>query len=445
MKYSTVLSLTAIFTGYVLADTPPTCSTTGDNTPITSSCCPRAPSKRLRRSARAIFARTDSPTCPTPQFYGDSCCTHEFAKPTLDTSTFNLQCGANGVADIVNDAVKVEIVGCDTAEDLTKDTCILKISSTPAGTITDTHLEISTSIWTLTKFPTKDPASWSYNSYCVKSTGVCQVPFNKIGDGVSALCDKKLYIAYHTSTTDGTTSKTCTGDGTLIPGQPGNRWWEFLTLDFTCPKTCDGWCCCEQPQMPPPSDCSGSGTAFAKPPSNADQQTLKDLNCGRWGWWNLISGSSYEARLLVGAGNNVGGTDVGKVVVSKCSSDPSRLTVTYTLDSPYKLTEVHVDLRCQSITKMSTGSTGTGGYPCSPGSYNVFKGAPDGKMCPASTGQSSWAITCIDPALYDDGKNLGYTCTSTTSPMYAIFHASVYNGDAGCPVGSCDNTDAGGS
>jgi len=270
------------------------------------------------------------------------------------------------------------------------------------------------------------------------------VPFNKIGDGVSALCDKKLYIAYHTSTSDGTTSKTCTGDGTLIPGQPGNRWWEYLTLDFTCPKVCDRWCCCEKPETPPPPpDCSVSGTAFAKPPSNADQQTLQGKGCGRWGWWNVFSGSSYEARLLVGAGNNVGGTDVGKVVVSKCTTDASKLTVAYTLDSPYKLTEVHVDLRCQEITQKSTGKDGTQGYPCAPGQYNVFKGASDGKMCPANTGQSSYTISCIDPQLYDDGDNLGYTCTSTKDPMYAIFHASVYNSGEGCTAGSCDNTDAG--
>jgi hypothetical protein len=74
------------------------------------------------------------------------------------------------VADIVNDAVKVEIVGCDAEADLTKDTCYLMISSTPAGSITDTHLEVSTTQWTSTKYPTKDPASWSYTSYCVKGT-----------------------------------------------------------------------------------------------------------------------------------------------------------------------------------------------------------------------------------------------------------------------------------
>ncbi|KAF4454052.1 hypothetical protein F53441_3368 [Fusarium austroafricanum] len=443
MKYFIVLGLTAIFTGYALATSPLSCSTPGENTPITSSCCPRDPAKRLRRSAREIFARTDSPTCPTPQYYGDSCCTHEFAKPTLDKGTFNLQCGANGVADIVSNAVKVEIVGCDTAGDLDKDTCYLMISSTPAGTITDTHLEISTTPWSSTKYPTKDPASWTYTSYCGKTTGICQLPLKKIGDGASALCGNKLYIAYHTSTSDRTTSKTCTGDGTLIPGQPGNRWWEYLTLGFTCPKECDRWCCCQQPDTPPPSDCSVSGTAFAKPPSNADQQTLQGKGCGRWGWWNVFSGSSYEARLLVGAGNNVGGTDVGKVVVSQCTTDANKLTVTYTLDAPYKLTEVHVDLRCQPITKKVTGRDGTSGYPCAPGQYNVFKGASDGKMCPASTGKSRYTISCIDPQLYDDGDNLGYTCTSTTDPMYAIFHASVYNSGAGCAVGSCDQTDAG--
>jgi hypothetical protein len=44
--------------------------------------------------------------------------------------------------------------------------------------------------------------------------------------------------------------------------------------------------------------------------------------------------------------------------------------------------------------------------------------------------------------LYDDDDNLGYTCTSTTSPMYAILHPSVYKSGEGCTVGSCDKTDA---
>lgn len=443
MKYSTAIGLMAIFAGYALAANP-TCTTSGDTSPINSSCCPRTPLKRSKRSPREIFARTDDPpTCSTPTFYPDSCCTHQFLKPQLVKDTFNLQCGANGVADVFANAVKVEIVGCDSEADLTLDTCYLMISSTPPGTITDTHLEISTTPWTSTHYPTQDPASWSYTSSCGKNTGVCQVPLKQIPGGATALCDKSLYVAYHTSTTDSTSSRTCTGDGTLIPGQPGRRWWEYLTLSFTCPLACDAWCCCEQPQQP--SDCGGTGTAFAKPPSNAEQQRLNDVGCQRWGWTNTIATYPYTARLLVGAGNNVGGKDVGKVVVTKCATDDSKLTVTYTLDSPYLLNEVHVDLRCSPI--VSKGAQGsTAGYPCAPGLYNVFNAAPDGRLCPASTGKSSWTISCIDPLVYDDSaanKDFGYTCTSTQSPMYGIFHASVYNSNQGCPVKTCSDTDAG--
>ncbi|PTD06341.1 hypothetical protein FCULG_00011777 [Fusarium culmorum] len=405
MKYSTVLSLTAVFTGYVLADTPATCSTTGDNTPIKSGCCPRDPSKRLRRSAREIFARTDSPTCPTPKFYGDSCCTHEFAKPTLDQGTFNLQCGANGVADIVNDAVKVEIVGCDTADDLTKETCILKISSTPAGSISDTHLEISTSAWTSTKYPTKDPASWSYTSYCVKTTGVCQVPFNKIGDGASALCDKKLYIAYHTSTSDGTTSKTCTGDGTLIPGQPGSRWWEYLTLDFTCPKTCDGWCCCEKPVTPPPpsTQVCGIGTAFgyADGAKNLNGNPVGPAVCdtaNRWGWYFATSETSLSGTLIVGAGGNdlTKGTTVGTWSATITGPD-----ITFKYDLYDDNTNGHFDLSSVHVYASCTAPT-----TCAPGTF-TFK---DDTL----TGSSDTSYTKTFSVA-------GGTC----STYYLIFHASV--------------------
>ncbi|KAG7413796.1 hypothetical protein Forpe1208_v008347 [Fusarium oxysporum f. sp. rapae] len=406
MKCSTVLSLTATFTGYVLADTPPTCSTTGDNTPITSTCCPRAPSKRLRRSAREIFARADSPTCPTPEFYGDSCCTHEFAKPTLSQGTFNLQCGANAAADTVKDAVKVEIVGCDTVDDLTKDSCYLMISSTPAGTITDTHLEISTTAWTSTKYPTKDPASWSYNSYCVKTTGVCQVPFNKIGDGASALCDKSLYIAYHTSTTDGTTSKTCTGDGTLIPGQPGNRWWEYLTLSFTCPQTCDGWCCCPSNQPPSTQVCPlgtamGYGDGAINLNGNPVGPALSGQGCNRWGWYFTPSKASLQAGisgdLIVGAGGN----DVNKgtyVGTWSATLVGSQLNFEYHLyddntKGHFDLAEVHVYAACVVPSK------------CAPGQYTFVD--------ETLTGNSDTSFMHSIPV---DG---------TCSTYYLIFHAKV--------------------
>jgi len=403
MKYSTVLSLTAVFTGYVLADAPPTCKTTGDNIPIKSSCCPRNPAaKRLRRSAREIFARTDAPTCETPKFYGDSCCTHEFAKPTLDKGTFNLQCGANGVADIVNDAVKVEIIGCDSADDLDKDTCILKISSTPASSIKDTHLEISTSPWTADNYPDQAPSKWSYTSYCVAKTGVCQVPLNKIG-GASALCDKPLYIAYHAATSEG---KTCTGDGSLIPGQPGKRWWEYLTLDFKCPKVCDGWCCCEKPVVePPPTETKvcDIGTAFgygtgAKTLNGDDGGSAVCKNANRWGWYFETSATSLSGKLIVGAGGNdlEKGTVVGTWSSEKTGSD---ITVTYTLyddntNGHFDLSSVHVQASCDKPTT------------CAPGQFTFT----DDNLSGSS-----------DTSYTKTFKIDGGSC----STYYLIFHASV--------------------
>lgn len=404
MKYSTILSLTAIFTGYVLADTPPTCGTTGSNIPVKPGCCPKAPAKRLRRSAREIFARTDSPTCPTPAFYGESCCTREFAKPTLVSSTFNLQCGANGAADIVNGAVKVEIVGCNTADDLDgEDTCILKVSSTPAGTITDTHLEISTSAWTGTEYPGNAPASWTYTSYCDKTTGVCQVPFKKIKGGVSTLCDKKLYIAYHASTTDGTTSKTCTGDGTLIPGQSGKRWWEYLTLDFICPQTCVDWCCCEQPEQPEPPKPStktcGMGTAFGYANGAKNLNGLAACDANRWGWYFATSQTSLNGKLIVGAGGNdlTKGTPVG---TWSSEVEGSNIKFKYELydddtNGHFDLSSVHVYASC---TEPAT---------CAPGRF-TFK--DDDSL----TGSSDTSF-----------PNTVKVAAGTCSTYYLIFHATI--------------------
>ncbi|KAL5627208.1 hypothetical protein FOBRF1_001551 [Fusarium oxysporum] len=413
MKYSTVLSLTATFTGYVLADTPPTCSTTGDNTPITSTCCPRAPSKRLRRSAREIFARADSsPTCPTPDFYPDSCCTRQFAKPHLEIATFNLQCGANEATDTVDDAVKVDIVGCDTEADLTKDTCYLMISSTPVGSITDTHLEISTTQWTSTDHPTIDPASWSFTSYCVKETGVCQVPLNKIPGGATALCDKSLYVAYHISTLDDTTEKTCTGDGTLIPGQPGNRWWEYLTLTFTCPQTCNGWCCCLSTQTPSTKVCplgTAMGYKYGVNPNpmpinlngNPVGPALSDNSCKRWGWYFTPSKASLQAgisgNLIVGAGGNDvnKGKDVGTWSAILVGSQLNFEYHLYDDDSKghFDLAEVHVYAACVKPSK------------CSPGQYTFVD--------ETLTGNS------------DTSFMHSITVDGTCSTYYLIFHAKV--------------------
>jgi hypothetical protein len=294
-------------------------------------------------------------------------------------------------------------VGCNTADDLTKDTCILKVSSTPAGSITDTHLEISTYAWTSTNHPDNAPASWTYTSHCDKTTGVCQVPFNKIGDGVSALCDKKLYIAYHASTSDGTTSKTCTGDGALIPGQPGKRWWEYLTLDFACPQTCDGWCCCEQPEPPTPSTkvCDiGTAFGYSEGAKNLNGNPVGPAVCdaNRWGWYFATSQTSSSGTLIVGAGGNdlTKGTAVGTWSATIAGSS---ITFKYELyddntHGHFDLSSVHVYASCTAPTT------------CAPGKL-TFK---DDSL----TGSSDTSYT----------KTFS-VASGTCSTYYLIFHATV--------------------
>ncbi|KAH6623692.1 hypothetical protein F5144DRAFT_595815 [Chaetomium tenue] len=95
--------------------------------------------------------------------------------------------------------------------------------------------------------------------------------------------------------------------------------------------------------------------------------TQSGQGCNRWGWYATPTLAELQAGisgpLYVGAGNNdiSKATDVGIWVATANAS--GRVTVTYLLNAPYALAEIHVDLDCLPIDK------------CAPGQYTFGKGA----------------------------------------------------------------------
>ncbi|KAK4038615.1 hypothetical protein C8A01DRAFT_47814 [Parachaetomium inaequale] len=105
--------------------------------------------------------------------------------------------------------------------------------------------------------------------------------------------------------------------------------------------------------------------------------TQSGQGCNRWGWYSTPTladlQSGISGALYVGAGNNdlSKATDVGVWVATADAS--GRVTVTYLLNGPYALAEVHVDLACLPIDK------------CAPGQYTFGKGGL-GDVASYSTG-----------------------------------------------------------
>ncbi|KAK4237091.1 hypothetical protein C8A03DRAFT_16338 [Achaetomium macrosporum] len=107
------------------------------------------------------------------------------------------------------------------------------------------------------------------------------------------------------------------------------------------------------------------GTAFGyqSPEKSTTLDTQSGEGCKRWGWYQTPTlaelQSGISGPLYVGAGNNdiSKATDVG--VWTATANAQGRVTVTYLLNPPYTLSEVHVDLECLPIEK------------CAPGSYTV--------------------------------------------------------------------------
>ncbi|KAF6813867.1 hypothetical protein CPLU01_14551 [Colletotrichum plurivorum] len=158
-----------------------------------------------------------------------------------------------------------------------------------------------------------------------------------------------------------------------------NPTYDYIAISYRCSK-CNVTPCPTPtstanttPTTPPPTlkTCS-FGTAFGYQNAVAGIQTSTTLDtqsgqgCNRWGWYETPTlaelQSGISGPLYVGAGGNdiTKAIDVGIWVAT--ANAAGRVTVTYLLNPPYALAEVHVDLDCLPIDK------------CAPGRYTYNAG-----------------------------------------------------------------------
>ncbi|KAH7020771.1 uncharacterized protein B0I36DRAFT_333158 [Microdochium trichocladiopsis] len=151
---------------------------------------------------------------------------------------------------------------------------------------------------------------------------------------------------------------------------------------------------------PPPSlHTCGFGTAFGYQnpvggvPKSTTLNTQSGQGCNRWGWYETPTVAELQGGisgpLYVGAGGNdiTKAVDVGIWVAT--ANAQGRVTVTYLLNPPYTLAEVHVNLVCLPLTK------------CAPGQYTYSAGSipnlptwsnPTPLVYPTCTGGSKAAL-----------------------------------------------------
>lgn len=141
----------------------------------------------------------------------------------------------------------------------------------------------------------------------------------------------------------------------------------YIGVVYRC-STCNVAAC--PPVEPPPTTVCGLGTAFGyQNQKSIALNTQSGQGCNRWGWYSTPTLAELQGGisgpLYVGAGGNdiSKATDVGIWVAT--ANAVGRVTVTYLLNPPYALSEVHVDLACLPIDKCAPGqyTFGQGGIP----------------------------------------------------------------------------------
>ena len=145
------------------------------------------------------------------------------------------------------------------------------------------------------------------------------------------------------------------------------------TTTFTTSTTSTTWTTSTSTsatETPVPTAC-GFGTAFGyQNPVGGVQKSLmlntqSGQGCNRWGWYETPTLAELQGGisgpLYVGAGGN----DISKAqnvgIWVATANASGKVTVTYSLNPPYALAEVHVNLTCLPITK------------CAPGQYSFGK------------------------------------------------------------------------
>ncbi|KAK4152397.1 hypothetical protein C8A00DRAFT_34925 [Chaetomidium leptoderma] len=151
----------------------------------------------------------------------------------------------------------------------------------------------------------------------------------------------------------------CTARDTATP---------YIEMAYRC-STCNVAACPPDEPEPPVTTTCGFGTGFGyqSPQKSLTLNTLSGQGCKRWGWYSTpslaeLQGGGISGPLYVGAGNNdiSKATNVGTWAAT--ANAAGSVTVSYLLNPPYTLDEVHVNLACTPIAK------------CAPGQYTLGKG-----------------------------------------------------------------------
>jgi hypothetical protein len=238
---------------------------------------------------------------------------------------------------------------------------------------------------------------------------LCKLPFSDIlgvspaspiKDLLAGMCpngDREalgLYLQFSgevASTTDATTTTTttfnnappCIARDTAGVCVSRSTTTPYIGIVYRC-STCAVAACPpeepEEPEEPPVTTICGLGTAFGylSAQKSIRLNTQSGQGCNRWGWYHTPTlaelQSGISGPLYVGAGNNdiSKATDVGVWVATANAS--GGVTVTYLLNPPYALAEVHVDLACLPVDK------------CAPGQYTFGKGGLEGVPTYSTTG-----------------------------------------------------------
>lgn len=190
----------------------------------------------------------------------------------------------------------------------------------------------------------------------------------------------------------------------------------YTRVSFTCPDICTHSCCCPPPPPPPQYHWCDIGTVFGYKPDTPNFNgkpvgpALAATTCKRWGWYfnvpstTLTTGSGLTGTVIVGAGGNdvTKGTPVG-AFSAKLSG--TSFTFSYSLDTGFDLSEVHVYASCSA-----------------PGSYTYPASAP------------------LDLLATTDTSIAKTFTVGTCANYYLIFHAKVSQSvpvetPCGTPVG----------
>jgi len=377
--------------GLVPKSTPgPTCG--GNLTPIPSDCCTSKPPPPYPWS-------TNVETCPSNQH---QCCTETKEVVTAAASNTDLKCG--------KDAVRTSTITVtfETCKNNQAEQCLHIVYNNVQGTTyNEFHLQIDD-----VPITSSIPGQMTFSTYCSLTTGNtaidCWVPQPAIlatfSPPVSSLCGKTIYVAAHSTISDG---NTCWVGVTPIE-QKSNNWAKYFSINFSCITECTHACCCPPPPPPPPPPTDyvcDVGTAFAKSNYNLNP----DLGCKRWGWYFPEFTSSFTADLVLGQT-----TTVGTISVTVTSAG---VTWSFNPTSPYGLIEAHVDLLCGPIPPKNPPKDN----PCAPGQYTYNSG-------------------CLN---YQAGKPwLGTAPACADGKYWAIFHAKISKtGSTSCSAPVCPDPD----